>query len=207
MDCIVLTVDQRASRSSDDAVPHALHLLVDLPTLRTPERTAGDEFQVLLESPEGLVTAVERLMRDGRWHIGIGVGEVETPLPASTREGRGPVFVAAREAVTAAHTAPHHLRVCGSSPWVRHLESTLWLWAGLLERRTPKGWEVADLTAEGLTHDAIARRLSISQSAVSQRAGAAALVDAARARELAATLTVEALAPPFPEPSDTGDDR
>ncbi|WP_204163326.1 transposase [Nocardioides gilvus] len=192
MQTIVLTVDQRRSRSNADAVPQALRLLDDVPTLRQPERTAGDEFQALVESADGLATAIERLLRDGRWHIGIGIDEVEHPLPPTTRAGRGAAFLAARTAVTAAHTAPHHLRVSGPGQWVRHLESALWLWAGLLERRTPKGWEVADLAADGLTHDAIAERLTISQSAVSQRAAAAALVDAARARELVVALTVEA---------------
>lgn len=198
MQSIVLTADQRKSRSSDDAVPHALHLLADVPTLRRPERTAGDEFQTLLDSPDALTTAVERLLRDGRWHIGIGIDEVDTPLPSTTREARGDAFIAAREAVTAAHAAPHHLRVSGSGFWVRHLESALWLWAGVLESRTPKGWEVADLAAEGLTHDAIAERLRISQSAVSQRAAAAALVDGARARELVVALVGTALTAELP---------
>lgn len=193
MQSIVFTVDQRHSRSSADAVPHALQLLDDVSTLRPAERTAGDEFQAILDSPEAVATAVERLLRDGRWHIGIGVGEVDTPLPTTTREGRGDAFVTARESVTAARHAPHHLRVSGTGPWVRHLESALWLWAGVLERRTPKGWEVADLAADGLTHEAIAERLEISQSAVSQRATAAALVDAARARELVIALTIQAL--------------
>ena len=71
----------------------------------------------------------------------------------------------------------------------RHLESILWLWAATLSRRSAKGWEVADLVAQGLSYDAAATRLGISQSAVSQRAAAAGLVEEQRARELAeATL-------------------
>lgn len=205
MQSLVLTADQRRSRSTADAVPQALRLLSDVPAVLSAERTAGDEFQALLESPEALTTAVERLLRDGRWHIGIGIGAVETPLPATTREARGDAFLAARNSVTAAHTAPHHVRVSGTGEWARHLESALWLWAGVLERRTPKGWEVADLAAQGLTHEAIAERLKISQSAVSQRAGAAALIDAARARELVVALTEAALTEP--DPTNAGADR
>jgi hypothetical protein len=39
------------------------------------------------------------------------------------------------------------------------LESAIWLWAALLDRRTDKGWEVADLLDEGLSHERVAQRL------------------------------------------------
>jgi predicted transcriptional regulator len=58
----------------------------------------------------------------------------------------------------------------------------------VLGRRTPRGWEVADLVAEGLSYDETAARLGISPSAVSQRAQAAGIVEGRRARELAADL-------------------
>ena len=77
----------------------------------------------------------------------------------------------------------------GDAPPARALETTLWLWAAVLGRRTSRGWEVADLAAEGLSYDEIARRLGISPSAVSQRAAAAGIVESRRARELAADLT------------------
>lgn len=186
---VVLTADQRSSRRSADAVPDALDLLTDVPTLRGWERTAGDELQGLLDSPEAVTTAVRQLVRDGRWHVGLGIGRVETPLPESTRAGRGPAYVAARAAVEAARSSPHHLRVETDSPWGHHLESALWLWSGVLSRRTSKGWEVVDLLARGLTHDRVGAELGISQSAVSQRVTAAGLVDDLRAQELAAALT------------------
>lgn len=190
---VVLTVDQRSSRSSGDAVPDALALLEDVPTRLAWERTAGDELQGLLDSPAAVATAVRRLVRDGRWHVGLGVGTVETPLPASTRAGRGPAYVAARHAVESARTTPHHLRVESDSPWGRQLESALWLWAGVLTRRSPKGWEVVDLLARGETHEQVATRLGISQSAVSQRVAAAGLVEDHRGEELVTALTTLAL--------------
>ena len=69
----------------------------------------------------------------------------------------------------------------------------LWLWAGVLTRRTAKGWEVADLVASGATHQQVGDRLGITQSAVSQRGQAAGLVEAARARELATELLTDLL--------------
>lgn len=188
MAVLVLTVDQRDSRTSPDRVPEAVAALASVATLRPFEQTVGDEIQGVLDSPAALPDVVERLLRDDTWHIGIGIGEVETPLPPSARSGRGPAYLHARSAVTAAKNSPWHLRVDGDSPWARRLETTLWLWAAVLARRTSRGWEVADLAAEGLPYDEIARRLGISPSAVSQRAAAAGIVEARRARELATDL-------------------
>ena len=69
----------------------------------------------------------------------------------------------------------------------------MWLWAALLARRTPRGWEVADLVDRGLTYDETAARIGISQSAVSQRAAAAGIAEGRRARDLVAYLTRVAL--------------
>ena len=51
--------------------------------------------------------------------------------------------------MTAAKNSPWHLRVAGDHPDARALETTLWLWAAVLARRTPRGWEVADLVDAG----------------------------------------------------------
>ncbi len=189
MTVIVVTVDQRASRTTADRVPGAIAALADVAMLRPFERTAGDEFQGVLDSPGSLPRVLETLLRDGTWNIGIGVGPVDLPLPASARAGSGPAYLLAREAVTAAKGSPWHLRVSGDDAGARDLESALWLWAALLDRRTDKGWEVTDLVDTGLSYDEAGRRLGISQSAVSQRAQAAGLVEGRRARELVGHLT------------------
>lgn len=188
MTVIVVTVDQRASRTAPDRVPEAIASLTDVPMLRPFERTAGDEFQGVLGDAAGLPRIVETLLRDGTWSVGLGVGPVDLPLPDHARAGRGAAYLHARTAVTEAKTGPWHLRVVGEAAGVRDLESALWLWAALLDRRTDKGWEVADLVDSGLSYDETGRRLGISQSAVSQRARAAGLVEGRRARELATHL-------------------
>jgi hypothetical protein len=188
---LVVTVDQRGSRRSPDLVPGLLASLADVPAVRAFDQTAGDEVQGVLDDPAALVVVVERLLRQDAWHIGVGAGPVERPLPAAARAGRGPAYVRARTAVTAAKTSPWHLRVLAgeeSAPQARALETVLWLWAVVLARRTARGWEVADLVAEGLTYDETATRLGITPSAVSQRAQAAGIVEGRRARELAADL-------------------
>jgi hypothetical protein len=193
MRVVVLTVDQRGStkRSAVDHIPETLAGLAglaDVELVRPFERTAGDEFQGVITDPTSLALVLERLLREETWNIGVGVGEVDEPLPASTRAGRGPAYVHAREAVTAAKSAAWHLRVAGDDPQVRLIETALWLWAAVLTRRTTRGWEVADLVDTGLRYDEIAQRLAITQSAVSQRAQAAGIVEGLRARELVAAL-------------------
>ncbi|MDN4172913.1 sigma factor-like helix-turn-helix DNA-binding protein [Nocardioides sp. SOB77] len=192
----VLTIDQRRSRSGTDRVPEVLAELAAVPehpVLRPFERTAGDELQGVVDRPDALAAVAGALLRQHGWYVGIGIGPVEEPLPSSARAGRGPAYLSAREAVTAAKTSPWHLRVVGDHPDARSLETTLWLWAAVLARRTDRGWEVADLVAEGLTYEQVGRRLGISQSAVSQRAQAAGIVEARRAQELVATLAARVL--------------
>ncbi len=185
---IVLTVDQRDSRHSEDRIPATLERLTPVPALLPFERTAGDEFQGVLDDPDAAAAVLAELLRDQAWYVGIGVDRVEEPLPDHARAGRGPAYLKARAAVTEAKTSPWHLRVTADHWAGRALESTLWLWAAVLARRSPRGWEVADLVAEGLSYAEAGKRLGISQSAVSQRAQAAGIVEARRAEELAADL-------------------
>jgi hypothetical protein len=185
----VLTLDQRSSRDRADAVPALLDALATLP--RPPllgfERTVGDEVQGVVDDAGTGAEVVARVLRAGSWNVGIGVGEIEEPLPEGTRAGRGPAYIRAREAVTRAKSAPHRLTVVGAAgdPDAVALETVLGLWSGLVERRTDRGWEVHDLLATGMSHSEAGRRLGITQSAVSQRAQSAGLVDEVRARALA----------------------
>jgi hypothetical protein len=197
MTAVVLTVDQRGSRSGTDLVPDALAALDGVPARARFERTVGDELQGVLDDGAALAAALEALLRADTWNIGVGIGPVEEPLPDHARAGRGTAYLHARTAVTAAKSSPWHTRVVGDDPnepgGARALETTIWLWAAVLGRRTSRGWEVADLVAEGLSYAEVGERLSISQSAVSQRAQAAGIVESRRARELVAHLTDELL--------------
>lgn len=190
----VVTVDQRASRTTPDRVPAALDRLARrYPELRL-ERTVGDEFQGVVADATQLAEIVHWLLRTAEWNVGLGLGPVEEPLPRDPRAGRGSAYVHARTAVTAAKSAPWHVRVEGDDrEAARALESLLWLWAAVLERRSTKGWEVVDLLDTGLTHEATAAKLGISQSAVTQRARAAGLTEGRRAQELAVHLAAAAL--------------
>jgi hypothetical protein len=189
----VLTLDQRASRDGVDLVPDLLSSLNRRPRrpglLRKFERTAGDEVQGVISEAPPAVDVIVELLRSEEWNIGLGVGEVADPLPRSTRAGRGAAFLHAREAVTRAKSSPHHVNVVGSDPrTAEQVETVLWLMASILRRRSDRGWEVADLLAEGHTRREVGMRLGISQSAVTQRAQAAGVTEEQRGRVLAVEL-------------------
>lgn len=194
----VLTVDQRGSQYGPDLVPQALAHLNDAadygPVERAFERTAGDEVQGILTDGRSIVARLEVLLRSDAWNIGLGLGTIELPLPDSTRAGRGEAFVLARTAVTRAKQQASRISIVGADTYAaEQIETIAWLWAGVLTRRSSRGWEVADLFAEGLTHAEAATRLGISQSAVSQRAQAAGIVEGDRAARLLTELIDAAL--------------
>jgi hypothetical protein len=200
----VLTADQRHSRRSPDQVPDALARLEALSDrfVLGFERTAGDEIQGLTDKPEAVVDAVLTLSRSPDWHVGIGLGTVDLPLPGSTREARGPAYLAARTAVEQARSAPAHLRLVGSDPVgadrygenvVQRAEAALVMLRALVNRRTPQGWEIMDLLDETGSGKLAATRMGISPSAVSQRASRSARAESQLGAELARQLLSEAM--------------
>ena len=172
----MLTVDQRASRNTPDEVDRTiadLDALTGVATLLPFRRTVGDEFQGLLEDAVSVLAAILTLMRTQRWHVGLGIGPVEHPLPADgdPARARGAAFLAARTAVDQAKSDPHHLAVVApDAPAAAYdVKAVLDLLDTVRRGRTGAGWEVADLAAAGLTQAASAERLGVSRQAVQQR--------------------------------------
>src|SRR5690606_19480826 len=149
----VLTVDQISSRSGPDLVEPTLRRL-SVDTVLGFARTVGDEFQGVLTDPVSVVRAILDLMRDGGWHIGLGIGAIETPLPDEPRQARGPAFTAARDAVEAAKRESDHVRFAAepaAEQETADAETVLHLLAALRERRSDQGWEAIDAMADGAT--------------------------------------------------------
>lgn len=173
----VLTVDQRRSRHGPDLVDTTLDevtALVAAPVLPF-ERTAGDEFQGVVDGASDAVTVALRLVRGGQWSIGIGAGPIEAG--ASARSSRGPAFVRAREAVESAKRRSYHVAVRGPSPEDVDIRDTpagqadavITMLAAVVARRTEPGWEAVDLVESGSTLAEAAAKLSVSRQAVGQR--------------------------------------
>ena len=169
----VLTVDQRASRRGGDRVESALVALSAVETVLAFERTAGDEFQGVVDDPATVVDIVVRLLRLGGWSIGVGAGSVHTPLPSSTRAGSGPAFLCARRAVDAAKQRPTRLAVRGAVPAeAGDAQTVLSALAVVVGRRSRQAWEAIDLVVDGRTQAEAAGTLGISRQAVGQRLAA-----------------------------------
>ncbi len=190
----VLTVDQRRSRRTRDRVDDLLRDLAGRGDLVRPfERTAGDEVQGVVARPETVVDLTLLLVRDRGWSVGVGIGPVDDPLPASTRAGSGPAFASARAAVTAAKNRETGLAVVGpDETGARRAETALDLVATVLQRRTGPGAEAVALVRDGLSQVEVAERLGVSKQAVSQRLRAADWQLEEPGRDLAAHLLSEA---------------
>jgi hypothetical protein len=174
----VLTLDQRGSTGTSDRVPALLAQLAAGPRAVLPfERTAGDEIQGLFSSASAALEAVSLVLRAGGFAVGLGVGDVETPLPSSTREARGPAYTAARSAVEQAkgrEGVPFAVVAHGpkgtrdADPQGDALDAVAWPWAVLLSRRTPRQWDALDAVMAHETQKAAAESMGLSPQAVSR---------------------------------------
>ncbi|MFJ2620275.1 sigma factor-like helix-turn-helix DNA-binding protein [Glutamicibacter sp. NPDC087344] len=184
---IVLTIDQRRSRSSDDKVEAlVMQANATVPVVRPFQRTAGDEIQAVLDDASEAIRLAVMMAASGDWSVGIGFGQVETPLPAETRAGRGPAFEFARVAVERAKNTNAHLAVHGPTTEATRLEAELQLTASVVSKRRATAWEAGTLADEGMTQQQIAARLGITQQAVSSRLSAALWFEANRMMDEAA---------------------
>jgi len=183
----VITADQIDSRNDRDRAGDMIDALQErfgdafaLPA----DQTSGDEIQVIVTDAEAALGAILLLHRSEHWSVGLGVGTVRTPLPASTRQAAGAAFIAARHAVNRAKKADAHVAIdapltddppadaalgetCALT--VDQVEALLAMLLLLRQRRSAEGWEAVDLLDSGLNQVDIAATLGISTAAVSQR--------------------------------------
>ncbi|MBF4463609.1 MULTISPECIES: helix-turn-helix domain-containing protein [unclassified Rathayibacter] len=195
----VITADQRDSRHDDDRVETAIARLLET-TLEgfvlPPERTAGDEFQLVLDRADAVVSVVLALHRSTHWSIGLGIGAVERPLPPTTRAARGEAYFAARRAVEAAKGRPSRFSLdpdspVGAFPAAADIQALADPLLHLRDARTEAGWQIVDLLESGLSQKEAAEHLDVSPQAVSLRVRAAsARVDAPARDALARLLSV-----------------
>jgi len=175
----VITADQIDSRHdrdrASDMIAELVHRHAEAFTL-PPDQTAGDEIQLLVGTAVDAFAVVLDLHRTGFWSVGVGVGPVRIPLPASTRQATGDAFIAARAAVTRAKRTEARFALDtppapaqpGTSTGAE-VEALMTMLLLLRQRRSSEGWEAVDLLESGLAQTDIARTLGISTAAVSQR--------------------------------------
>lgn len=179
----VITADQVDSRNDRD---RAGELIAELSArfapgfVLPPDQTAGDEIQVMMTDARLALETILAIHRADHWSIGLGLGGVRVPLPASTRQAAGTAFIAARDAVTRSKRADTRFaldaaeRTAHESLSAAEVEALINMLLLLRQRRTAEGWEAVDLLQEGLSQVDAAARLGISTGAVSQRVKSAA---------------------------------
>ena len=170
-----LTVDRRGSRGDPGALAmtdHRDRFDADLPRpVLGWQISAGDELQALYDTAQEVLTTVLALVDERDWHVGLGIGAVDTPLPDNVNEATGPAFVAAREAVTASKETGYP--AVRGTDWASHAQAVLTLASAVRERRTRAAREATDLAEQGFTQQQIATTLGIAQSSVSRRLSSA----------------------------------
>lgn len=190
-------LDQRESSRSRDLVRPWLAAARDpsLRFLRPFERTAGDEMEALVADPATLTEVIRRALEDRHWWVGIGIGEIEEPVPQSVRESHGSAFSLARAAIERSKSPRGAgVRVLAlDEPLGRVFEDALVVLADLYDRRPPRAREVARLRRDGLETAAIAARLGISRQAVTKHLRAARWREEAAAVRVAGHLAEELL--------------
>ncbi|MBF4633827.1 DNA-binding protein [Agreia pratensis] len=172
----VITADQVDSRHTADLAPRTITLLDEkfASGLALPvDRNAGDEIQALIGDADTTIGIILELTRTGKWSVGLGVGDVEYPLGTSTRDTRGPAFIAARDAVDAAKKSPQRFacrhETTSLADDAADFEALMLLLLSVRERRTKQGWQVYDVLAQGRTQRDAAAELGITPQAVSDR--------------------------------------
>jgi len=204
----VITADQVDSRHGHDLVQPTLGAIAGTGRfVLPPERTAGDELQALTADPMVAVDVLVLLTRSGSWSIGLGVGDVDTPLPDATRAATGTAFYRARDAVEEAKSRPERLAVAiepGRHRTTADVEPLLAQTLRHLARRSAEDWALADLLASGRTQHEVAEELGITQQAVSKRAVRAGLRSDDGLRHALARLLDDA---DTPETQTRTDDR
>lgn len=192
----VLTMDQRGSRTHGDQVPRLLEILAPFDTVLPFERSVGDEVQGVLADPAAVVVVAARLLRERNWYLGIGIGGVGLPLPASPREAAGDAFVAARAAVEAAkktgERVPLRVRTVGpdSDGWIAAAEAVLVLLGDVVRRRSAAEWRILDAldAAPAASQKEVAAQLKITPQAVSKALFRAGRLEETQGRQAAVLL-------------------
>jgi hypothetical protein len=178
----VMTIDQRASRRDGDHVPELLAALADIPARLGFERSVGDEVQGILTDPAAVVEVAMRALRTGRWYVGIGIGTVATPLPASPREASGTALVQGRLAVDRAKKTGERAPLAvvfdadsgfagaGAASAADAAEAVLVLIGDLVRKRSSAEWRILDAlnSPDTARQVDVAQALGISPQAVSK---------------------------------------
>ncbi|GAA3292121.1 hypothetical protein GCM10017708_21830 [Arthrobacter citreus] len=169
----VLTINQRDSRESGDLVPDLIRSLRHLPAAVPFQRSVGDEAQGVLADAPAAVEAALTAIRQRRWNVGIGVGELRPPLQQTILDNDGFGLVYARRAVDRARKTGERIPLAVDGPdreIAAEAQAVLRLLGQIVASRTDAEWKVLDLMTPGARGQQkyVAELLGITTQAVSK---------------------------------------
>lgn len=169
----VLTINQRDSREVGDLVTDLLRGLRNVEAVVPFQRSTGDELQGVVDSATTAVDVALTALRYRRWHVGIGVGGLHSPIPENILEAQGYGLVYARRAVTRAQKTGERIPLAVEGPdstIAAEAEAVLRLLGQIVFTRTDAEWNVLDLLTPGARgqQKLIAAELGITTQAVSK---------------------------------------
>ena len=133
--------------------------------------TLGDEFQGLLYSPSEsyrLVRRFQDLMGKTSFSFGIGVGTLSTELTATAIGMDGECFHRARNALGRAKSNKRDVVYDYDHPTVSLVNALIGLMETQWSRLTPRQKKISQLMKELRNQEAVAKKLRITQPAVSK---------------------------------------
>ena len=169
----VVTINQRDSREVGDLVPELLHEFRFIDAVVPFQRSVGDELQGVVGSAKVAVDVALKAIRFRRWHVGIGVGEVHSPIPERITDAEGYGLVYSRRAVNRAQKTGERIPLAIEGPdseVAAEAEAVLRLLGQIVYTRTDAEWNVLDLMTPGARgqQKLIAQELGITTQAVSK---------------------------------------
>lgn len=169
----VVTINQRDSRDVGDLVPELLREFRFVDTVIPFQRSVGDELQGVVGSARVAVDVALKAIRFRRWHVGIGVGEVHSPMPERITDAEGYGLVYSRRAVNRAQKTGERIPLAVEGPdadVAAEAEAVLRLLGQIVYTRTDAEWNVLDLMTPGARgqQKLIAQELGITTQAVSK---------------------------------------
>lgn len=169
----VVTINQRDSREVGDLVPELLREFRFVDAVVPFQRSVGDELQGVVDSAAVAVDVALKAIRHRRWHVGIGVGEIHTPIPERITDAEGYGLVYSRRAVNRAQKTGERIPLAVDGPdsdVAAEAEAVLRLLGQIVYTRTGAEWNVLDLLTPGARgqQKLIAQELGITTQAVSK---------------------------------------
>lgn len=169
----VVTINQRDSREVGDLVPELLREFRFVDAVVPFQRSVGDELQGVVAGAATAVDVALKAIRHRRWHVGIGVGELLSPVPDRILDAEGYGLVYSRRAVNRAQKTGERIPLAVEGPdseVAAEAEAVLRLLGQIVYTRTDAEWNVLDLLTPGARgqQKLIAQELGITTQAVSK---------------------------------------